>query len=600
MHRLPALRAIARVAPRLAPLIAAPRVTPLVALTSARLVILPVVLSVLLVGASRVANAQHIIGARDARALRADSVFQRFDRTDAPGCALGVYQDGKVLYARGYGMASLQNGIALSPRSVLDVGSISKQFTAMAILLLQQEGKLSLDDPIRKYIPEMPAYADKVTLRRALSQTSGLRDLYVMWGQTGRAFAGDTIDALRVITRSAEPNYEPGSRYLYTNSGWILAAQIVYRLTGKTLAQFAEERIFRPLGMYDTRYLADASMVIPNLADSYAPRPGGGFRLARSAYDGAIMGAGAVQTTVEDFGRWLNNYDAATIGGRQILETMTTATTLNDGSPATSGANTAYAVGLSVGTLRGLRVISHGGSWAGFRGHFLRFPEQRYAVATFCNFSTSGPDSLARKVAGIYLGDQMQPDSAAMWTASLAAAPRRELPVESLRSLVGVWRNDERGEVRRTRLLGDSLVATGGERVRLVPIAGERFRAGSGIEISFAGAAARPQQMIVRTTGETVTFTRADTAALTPAALAEYAGDYRNEEVEATHTWKVEKGDLVLYSNHRRLGVLEPTYKDGFTRGGSVIDVQRDAKGRITGFVVESGRVRHLRFTRMK
>jgi len=600
MHRLPALRAIARVAPRLAPLIAAPRVTPLVALTSARLVILPVALSVLLVGASRVANAQHIIGARDARALRADSVFQRFDRTDAPGCALGVYQDGKVLYARGYGMASLQNGIALSPRSVLDVGSISKQFTAMAILLLQQEGKLSLDDPIRKYIPEMPAYADKVTLRRALSQTSGLRDLYVMWGQTGRAFAGDTIDALRVITRSAEPNYEPGARYLYTNSGWILAAQIVYRLTGKTLAQFAEERIFKPLGMYDTRYLADASMVIPNLADSYAPRPGGGFRLARSAYDGAIMGAGAVQTTVEDFGRWLNNYDAATIGGRQILETMTTATTLNDGSPATSGANTAYAVGLSVGTLRGLRVISHGGSWAGFRGHFLRFPEQRYAVATFCNFSTSGPDSLARKVAGIYLGDQMQPDSAAMWTASLAAAPRRELPVESLRSLVGVWRNDERGEVRRTRLLGDSLVATGGERVRLVPIAGERFRAGSGIEISFAGAAARPQQMIVRTTGETVTFTRADTAALTPAALAEYAGDYRNEEVEATHTWKVEKGDLVLYSNHRRLGVLEPTYKDGFTRGGSVIDVQRDAKGRITGFVVESGRVRHLRFTRMK
>jgi CubicO group peptidase (beta-lactamase class C family) len=343
MHRLPALRAIARVAPRLAALITAPRVTPLVALTSARLVILPVVLSVLLVGASRVANAQHIIGARDARALRADSVFQRFDRTDAPGCALGVYQDGKVLYARGYGMASLQNGIALSPRSVLDVGSISKQFTAMAILLLQQEGKLSLDDPIRKYIPEMPAYADKVTLRRALSQTSGLRDLYVMWGQTGRAFAGDTIDALRVITRSAEPNYEPGARYLYTNSGWILAAQIVYRLTGKTLAQFAEERIFRPLGMYDTRYLADASMVIPNLADSYAPRAGGGFRLARSAYDGAIMGAGAVQTTVEDFGRWLNNYDAATIGGRQILETMTTATTLNDGSPATSGANTAYA-----------------------------------------------------------------------------------------------------------------------------------------------------------------------------------------------------------------------------------------------------------------
>src|SRR3954471_21915863 len=300
-----------------------------------RLTLLTVALVALAVPS--LARAQHIVGVRDARAIRADSVFARFDRTDSPGCALGVYQDGKVLYARGYGMASLEHGVALSPRSVLDVGSISKQFTAMSILMLQKEGKLSLDDPIRKYIPEMPAYADKITLRRALSQTSGLRDLYGMMGQTGRTFEGDTVDALRFITRSTEANYEPGSRYLYTNSGWILAAQIVYRLTGKTLAQFAEERIFAPLGMRDTRYQADVTGIIPNGAEGYAPRSGGGFRVARSTYDGAIMGAGAVHTTVEDFGIWLNNYDAATVGSREIIETMTTPTKLNNGSPATSG-----------------------------------------------------------------------------------------------------------------------------------------------------------------------------------------------------------------------------------------------------------------------
>ena len=549
---------------------------------------------------SSAAHAQHIVGARDARAARADSVFQRFDQTDSPGCALGVYQDGKILYARGYGMASLENGVALSPRSVLDVGSISKQFTAMSMLILQKEGKLSLDDPIRKYIPEMPPYADKITLRRALSQTSGLRDLYVMMGQTGRTFAGDTIDALRVITRSAEPNYEPGSRYLYTNTGWILAAQIVYRLTGKTLAQFAEERIFGPLGMHDTRYLADADMIIPNLATGYAPRPGGAFRVARSTYDGAIMGAGAVHTTVEDFGRWLNNYDAATVGGRDIIETMTTPTKLNDGSPARSGASQAYAIGLNVGTMRGLRVVSHGGSWAGYRGHFLRFPDQHFAVATFCNLTTSGPDSLARKVASIYLGDRMQPDSTAAWTVALAGAPRADVPAANLRGLVGVWRNVERGEVRRTRLVGDTLFTMGGERTRIVPLDGGRFRSGSGTELRFEGDPAAPSRMIVRTAGDTVTFTRADTAVLTPAKLAEYAGDYRSEEVDATHTWKIEKNQLVLYANDRRLGVLEPSYKDGFTRGGSVIDVQRDAKGRITGFLVEAGRVRHLRFTRVR
>lgn len=563
----------------------------------------PALLSVFLLAtlaAFTTARAQQIIGERDARAVRVDSVFEAFDRTDSPGCALGVYQDGRILYSRGYGMASLELGVALSPRSVLDVGSISKQFTAMSILMLQKEGKLSLDDPIRKYIPELPPYADKITLRRALSQTSGLRDIYGLIAQTGRAFAGDSIDALHIITRSTEPNYTPGDRYLYTNTGWILAAQIVYRLTGKTLAQFADERIFEPLGMHDTRYLADATTIIPNGAESYAPRPGGGFRVVRSTYDGAIMGAGAVQTSVEDFVRWLNNYDSATVGGRDIIQTMTTPTLLNDGTPARSGPTEAYAIGLNVGTLRGLRVVSHGGVWAGYRGHFLRLPDQHFAVATFCNLTTSGPDSLARKVAGIYLADRMQPDSTTAWTVALAGEPRVPVPASTLRTLVGVWRNDDRGEVRRTHLVGDTLFEGGGERTRLVPLGERRFRAQPGTELRFEGDAAAPSRMIVRTTADEVTYTRTDSAVLTAAQLAEYAGDYRSDEVETTQTWKVEKGKLVVYAGYRRLGVLEPAYKDGFTRGASVINFVRDAKGRISGYLIESGRVRHLRFTRVR
>jgi len=547
---------------------------------------------------SGVAHAQNIVGLRDARALRADSVFQRFDRSDSPGCALGVYQNGGILYARGYGMASLELGVALSPQSVLDVGSISKQFTAMSILMLQKEGKLSLDDPIRKYIPELPPYADSITLRRAFSQTSGMRDIYVLWSQTGRAFRGDTIDALRVITRSAEPNFKSGERYLYSNSAWILAAQIVYRLTGKTIAEFAQERIFGPLGMRHTRYVADASMIVPNLATAYGRR-NGGFRVDRSSYDGAIMGAGAVHTTIEDFGLWLANYDSARVGGRDIIETMTTPTMLNDGKPARSGPNMTYAIGLSVGTLRGLRVVSHGGSWAGYRGHFLRFPDQHFAVAVLCNLSTSGPDSLARKVAGIYLGDQMQPDSAAMWIAELEHAPLADVPASRLRQLSGVWRNVERGEVRRTRVVGDTLMlSSGGERMPLTPLEGGRFRTKDGSEIRFEGDAGRPA-LTVRTTSDSVTYARADSVVLTPAQLAAYAGNYYNGEIETTQTWKVEKGKLVVYANNRRLGVVEPSYKDGFTRGSNEIDIQRDAKGRITGYLVESGRVRHLRFVRV-
>jgi CubicO group peptidase (beta-lactamase class C family) len=544
---------------------------------------------------------QYITGARDDNAARVDSIFRAFDRTDSPGCALGVYQDGGIRYARGYGMASLEHSVPLSPRSVLDVGSISKQFTAMSMLILEKDGKLSLDDPIRKYFPEMPAYADHITWRRALSQTSGLRDLWTTWGQTGRTFAGDTVDALNVIFHSAEPNYTAGERYLYTNTGWILAAQAVYRLTGKTLAQFAQERIFGPLGMRDTRFLSDRYAIIPNLAESYGPRSGG-FRIVRSEYDGAIQGPGGIHTTVEDFGRWLNNYDTATVGGRDIIQAMTTPTTLNNALPARSGPGMAYAIGLTVGTLRGLPVVAHGGSWGGFRGHFLRFPDQRFAVATFCNLTTSGPDSLAAKVAAIYLGDRMQPDTSAAWTVALAGEPRVATSVATLRNLAGVWRNIERGEVRRTRVKGDTLVLAGDPPTAYVPLGAGRFRA-ERTEIRFEGGTetgGTPTRMMVRTPTDTATFVRADTVALDAAKLAEYAGDYRSDEAEVTQTWRVDKGQLAVYAGYRRLGVLEPTYKDGFTRGGSVIDVVRDAKGRITGYVVESGRVRHLRFTRVR
>jgi CubicO group peptidase (beta-lactamase class C family) len=546
----------------------------------------------------RAASAQYSIGARDDKALRADSVFRHFDRTDSPGCALGVYESGNIRYARGYGLASLEHSVPLSPRSVLDVGSISKQFTAMAMLILEKDGKLSIDDPIRKIFPELPAYADGVTWRRALSQTSGLRDLWTLWGQTGRSFAGDTVDALNIIARSAETNYPPGERYLYTNSGWILAAQAVYRLTGKSLNQFAQERIFGPLGMRDTRFLEDRAAIIPDLAESYAPREKSGYRVTRNNYDGAIQGAGGVHSTIEDFARWINNYDAATVGGGDILAAMTTATKLNDGSPATTAPGQAYAIGLVVGTVRGLRVVQHGGAWGGFRAQMLRFPDQRFAVATFCNLTTSGPDSLARKVAAIYIGDRMQPDTAAAWTAALAKEPRVEVPTASLREFTGVWRNIERGEVRRTRLKGDTLISDGFTPTVYVPLGSGRFRTVNGAEIRFEGEAAPPSEMVVRTGGGTVTFTRADTVALDSTRLAEYAGNYRSNEVEATHTWKVEKGKLLVYAGYRRLGELEPSYKDGFTRGGSVIDVVRDPKGKITGYTVESGRVRHLRFTR--
>jgi CubicO group peptidase (beta-lactamase class C family) len=286
------------------------------------------------------------LGVRDARALRADSVFQRFDRTDSPGCALGVYQDGRILYARGYGMESLEHGVALSPRSVLDVGSISKQFTAMSILMLQKEGKLSLDDPIRKYIPELPPYADKITLRRALSQTSGLRDLYIMMGQTGRTFAGDTIDALRVITKRRLRISRPlrsGSQ----QHGYFLLSQ-VKRVSGQT-ARPPTPGSSAP-GMTATHFHDDHTRSSRS-RHRLLPGAAGGYTIEMSGFE--QTGDGAVNTSIEELFRWDQNWYDGTVGGKDPRSSSAPAVPMVK-IPATRRASSSG--------YRGLKTVRHGGA----------------------------------------------------------------------------------------------------------------------------------------------------------------------------------------------------------------------------------------------
>ena len=532
----------------------------------------------------------------DPRPSRVDSVFRLFDRTDGPGCAVGVYQHGAVTYARGYGMASLELGVAISPRTVFDVGSLSKEFTAMSILLLQQDGKLSIDDPVRKYVPELPAYADRITLRQLLSHTSGIRDHFDLLDVAGQDFDGtaDTVDYLRLITRSARPNFEPGTRYLYSNSGFVLLATIVYRVSGEPLPRFAAERIFTPLGMRDTRFQDDHTLVIPNRATAYAPRRGSWAR-RMSQFDG-MAGAGGLHTSVEDFQRWIRNYDEATVGSKEIIAAMLTPTRLVNDSLASSGPDSYYGLGVGVGKYRGLRVDSHTGVWAGYRAAFDRFPDQDFTVATFCNFTTSGPDSLARKVAAIYLGDAMVPDFAAAWRDTLLRSPAVTRSVAELRPLTGSWRNVELGEVRRTELAGDTLVLRTGSRAALVPLGARRFRAAPATEVSFTGdRAGAPTALLVRSGGNTTTFDRVASPA-SSVRLADYDGDYYNPEVEVTFHLRMDGDSLVAWRGGRREGTLHPASRDLFVDGSSEVDFTRDRSGRLTGFVLEAGRVRHLRF----
>ena len=373
----------------------------------------------------------------DSLVRRVDSVFVALDKPTSPGCALGIYNAGDIAYTRGYGSANLEHGIPNTPRTVFDLGSTSKQFTAMSVALLEQDGKLSLDDDVRRWIPELTAYPKPVTIRQLVHHTSGLRDYLTLMWLRGVNFDGVTTasDALSLIVRQRETNFEPGSEYLYSNSGYFLLSEIVRRASGKTLAEFARERIFAPLGMQVTHFHDDHTMIVPNRATGYAQREGGGFEIAMSGFE--QVGDGSVMTTVEELARWDRNFYEGRVGGRALLDAMHVPARL------TGGRTLDYASGLVVGEYRGLRTVRHGGSWAGYRAELLRFPEQRTSIAVLCNYSRSGPGRLSQRVADVILRDRLAPPAA-----PVASRPAGASAGSAVARYTGTFRNAATDDIR--------------------------------------------------------------------------------------------------------------------------------------------------------
>ena len=390
---------------------------------------------------------------RPADSARVDSVFAPFTVPGSPGCALGVIRNGTLSYARGYGLASVELGVPISPRTVFDIGSVSKQFTAMAVVLLAEEGKLSLDDEIQKFLPEIPRYAKPVTIRHLLHHTSGLRDYIDLleWSGVEEEAVTDDRDALAVLVRQKAPNFEAGAEFLYSNTGFFLLSVLVERVSGKSLADFAAERIFRPLGMTHTRYVDRHDLIVPGKAASYSKNPAGGFRLALANWE--QTGDGAVNTSIEDLVEWDRNFSSGKVGGQAALRELQTTGVLNDGKPIT------YALGLVVDRYRGARTVVHGGSWAGFRAQLTRFPELGTSVIVLCNLAESRPGALASKVADIVLGDRL---TGPVPPVSRPDEPARAAAVERPADLAGTYRSEELLADWRIAVRGDSVLARAG------------------------------------------------------------------------------------------------------------------------------------------
>jgi CubicO group peptidase (beta-lactamase class C family) len=322
-----------------------------------------------------------------------DRLFAAWDKPDSPGCALGVLKDGAIAYARGYGMADLEHDVPISTATVFYVGSLSKQFTAMAAALAMQQGKLTPQDSVRTYLPELPDYAASIKVRHLIHHTSGLRDYNTLLSIAGRRGdeAYDNPTVLRMTARQKHLNFPPGSEYLYSNTGYTLLATIVERATGTPFASYADANIFKPLGMAVTHYHVDASRLVKNRALAFARSAAGDVRLDTPSNERA--GAGGLFTSIPDLLRWDNNFYDARVGGPALIEQLQGTEPLSNGKPS------AYAWGLEIGTYRGMRIVEHGGSLGGYRAHLLRVPDRHTSVVLLCNLGSIVPSGLARQVA---------------------------------------------------------------------------------------------------------------------------------------------------------------------------------------------------------
>jgi CubicO group peptidase (beta-lactamase class C family) len=515
---------------------------------------------------------------------RVDSIFTRFTRT-TPGCAVGVSRHGRTVLAKAYGMANLEYDVPLTTESIIEAGSVAKQFTAAAILLLAQQGKLSVDDPVRKHIPELPDYGVRLTIRHMLNHTSGLRDWGTVatvegWPRGSRVHTHAHV--LDIVGRQRSLNFTPGSEYLYSNTGYNLLAIIVQRVSGRPFADFTRTEIFEPLGMARTSWRDDYTRIVKGRATAYSPAREG-FRLDMPFEN--VHGNGGLLTTVEDLLRWSANFDAAHVGGPALLREQVRPGRL------TSGREIEYAAGLRVARYRGIPEVSHSGSTAGYRAFLTRYPDQGLAVAVLCNHAGAGAVGLGHRVADIFLGP---PPSQPPPPKTVALAPG------VLAARAGMYRNAITGQPLRISVRDGKLVDEGGtEAVALSPTVFQNANGGRAVfEVAADG---RTQAMrLLQEDGDTLLFLPVEPHTPTPNDLAALAGTYASDEAATTLTIAHESGKLFLRQRPSLSFELRPAYRDVFEiPTGDVVRFLRDERGGVTEISLFLGRVRDLRFRRL-
>ena len=516
-------------------------------------------------------------------AARVDDIFEQWSTETSPGCAVGVTQNGETLLERAYGMADLEWGIPNTPETIFEGGSVSKQFAAAAVNLLVLDGTLSLDDDVRRWVPELPDYGHTITLHHLMTHTSGLRDWGSVasisgWGREDRAHDHD--DIVDILSRQTRLNFEPGLEYSYSNSGYNLLAVVVDRASGMSFADFSKTRLFEPAGMTHTQWRDSHRRIVRGRSSAYN-RTDDGWEINRPVE--YVHGNGGILTTVRDLGIWNQVLTTGGPWGQEFLALMHKPGVLNDGSEID------YAGGLMLSPLENVQSVTHTGSTAGYRAYLGRFPEQGISVAMLCNASNVSTGGSGGRIARAFLGDAVQEESAPDY--------RTESEGFDLQPFVGLYREPLTGGPLEITLREGVLYA---RSTPLLPLSGSEFQVGSG-----------DRRYVFDRYGSTVVGFRVEdwqysdrryerVTAWTPSAteLNAFEGEYRSEDAETTYRVTATEDGLEIWQRPNNTFMVSPVYDDGFQSGGRIVRFLRDGAGRVTELSLSIGRVYDMRFQR--
>jgi CubicO group peptidase (beta-lactamase class C family) len=524
-----------------------------------------------------------------------DQLFAQWAEPNSPGAVIAVVQNGKIIYSQGYGAANLEYGVPNTPATVFHLASVSKQFTAFAIYLLAQDGKLSLDDDVRKYVPKLHDFGKVITIRQLLHHTSGVRDQWNLLALAGWRLDDEITDddVARLLFQQTELNFAPGDQFLYSNSGYTLLAMVVKQVSGKTLPEFARERIFDPLGMSHTHFQDNYGVVVKDRAYSYGRPPDGKYQYVALTY--STVGPSSLFSTVGDLARWDENFYTGEVGGPALLAHMQEKGKLNTGKEIN------YASGLSIGKYRGLRTVEHAGGDAAYRTNILRFPDQHFSVVVLANAGDLNPTALSFRIADIYLKDLLQPTPD---KPAFGDKPEVVVDPKVLDAYVGDY------ELRPGFIISfskdnDHLVerATGQSSFPMYAVSNTAFRlrvVPAEVVFDDVTGGGKAQNAILHQNGASLPLRRIAITKPTADRLKAYEGQYYSAELGVIYDVSVHDDVLKVHYPRGELD-LQPVGIDAFAAAfpiGSLKFVCAD-DGKCNALSIDDGRVKELRFVKV-